>query len=139
MNTRPNLALGYRPVTPGRGASSLGSLTSVYPCLKEALLKKTILILLILGLVVAACGGDTTATTADTGAVTTAGAVETTAGSTETTGGSTETTAGAEGMDALIAAAQEEGTLTTIALPHDWCNYGEVISTFSEKYGIDHE
>ena len=80
--------------------------------------------------------GDTTETTADTGAVTTAGAVETTAGSTETTAGSTETTAGAEGMDALIAAAQEEGTLTTIALPHDWCNYGEVISTFSEKYGI---
>ena len=76
---------------------------------------------------VAACGGDTTATTADTGTATTAGAVETTAGSTETTAGSTETTAGAEGMDALIAAAQEEGTLTTIALPHDWCNYGGVI------------
>jgi putative spermidine/putrescine transport system substrate-binding protein len=39
-------------------------------------------------------------------------------------------------MEELIAAAQAEGTLTTIALPHDWCNYGEVISTFSEKYGI---
>jgi alkylation response protein AidB-like acyl-CoA dehydrogenase len=27
-------------------------------------------------------------------------------------------------MDALIAAAQAEGMLTTIALPHDWLNYG---------------
>lgn len=53
----------------------------------------------------------------------------------ETTMG-TETTAGAAGMEQLIADAQAEGTLTTIALPHDWCNYGEVISTFSEKYGI---
>ncbi len=39
-------------------------------------------------------------------------------------------------LDSLIAAAQAEGTLTTIALPHDWCNYGEMISSFSEKYGI---
>ena len=37
----------------------------------------------------------------------------------------------------LIADAQAEGMLTTIALPHDWCNYGEVIETFSTKYGID--
>ena len=29
-------------------------------------------------------------------------------------------------MAALEAAAKAEGTLTTIALPHDWCNYGEV-------------
>lgn len=41
------------------------------------------------------------------------------------------------GMDALIAAAQAEGMLTTIALPHDWCNYGEVIETFKTKYGIE--
>jgi putative spermidine/putrescine transport system substrate-binding protein len=30
-------------------------------------------------------------------------------------------------MAELIAAAQAEGMLTTIALPHDWCNYGAVI------------
>jgi putative spermidine/putrescine transport system substrate-binding protein len=36
----------------------------------------------------------------------------------------------------LIAAAKAEGTLTTIALPHDWCNYGEALETFSKKYGI---
>ena len=39
-------------------------------------------------------------------------------------------------MDALIAAAQAEGTVTTIALPHDWCNYGAVIEGFKAKYGI---
>ena len=40
------------------------------------------------------------------------------------------------GMDALIAAAKAEGALNTIALPEDWCNYGEMISTFTDKYGI---
>ncbi|RIK30788.1 MAG: iron ABC transporter substrate-binding protein [Anaerolineae bacterium] len=40
------------------------------------------------------------------------------------------------GMDALIAAAKAEGSLTTIALPHDWCNYGEAIDTFKAKYGL---
>ena len=39
-------------------------------------------------------------------------------------------------MDALIAAAKAEGTLTTIALPHDWCNYGAVIEGFKAKYGL---
>jgi putative spermidine/putrescine transport system substrate-binding protein len=39
-------------------------------------------------------------------------------------------------MDALITAAQAEGQLTVIALPHDWANYGEMISTFSKKYSI---
>ncbi len=40
------------------------------------------------------------------------------------------------GMDALIAAAQAEGELNVITLPRDWCNYGELIDTFSKKYGI---
>lgn len=40
------------------------------------------------------------------------------------------------GLDALIAAAKAEGQLTTIALPHDWCNYGEVIEGFKAKYGL---
>jgi len=40
-------------------------------------------------------------------------------------------------MMALVDAAKAEGTLTTIALPDSWCNYGEVISTFKAKYGID--
>lgn len=37
-------------------------------------------------------------------------------------------------MDALVAAAKAEGMLTTIALPHDWCNYGAVIEGFKAKY-----
>jgi len=36
----------------------------------------------------------------------------------------------------LVTAAQKEGQLTVIALPHDWVNYGEAISTFVKKYGI---
>lgn len=39
-------------------------------------------------------------------------------------------------MKALIAAAQKEGQLTVIALPHNWVNYGEMIAKFSAKYGI---
>jgi putative spermidine/putrescine transport system substrate-binding protein len=40
----------------------------------------------------------------------------------------------AEPSKELIAAAEAEGTLTTIALPHDWCGYGEVIASFKAKY-----
>src|SRR5438309_8398908 len=40
------------------------------------------------------------------------------------------------GMDALIKAAQAEGTLNVIALPPDWANYGAIISAFTAKYGI---
>jgi putative spermidine/putrescine transport system substrate-binding protein len=39
-------------------------------------------------------------------------------------------------MDTLVAAAKAEGTLTTIALPHDWCNYGGTFDAFKAKYGI---
>ena len=38
--------------------------------------------------------------------------------------------------DLLLPAAQSEGQLNVIALPHDWMNYGEIISVFSHKYGI---
>jgi putative spermidine/putrescine transport system substrate-binding protein len=41
------------------------------------------------------------------------------------------------GMEQLIAAAQEEGELNVIALPPDWANYGKMIDTFAEKYGIE--
>ncbi len=36
----------------------------------------------------------------------------------------------------LVAAAKKEGHLNTIALPPDWANYGEMLSTFQKKYGI---
>ena len=42
----------------------------------------------------------------------------------------------AANLPALIAAAKKEGHLNVIALPPDWANYGEIISTFSKKYGI---
>ena len=40
----------------------------------------------------------------------------------------------AEPSAELIAAAKAEGQLTTIALPHSWCGYGEVIDAFKKKY-----
>jgi putative spermidine/putrescine transport system substrate-binding protein len=63
-------------------------------------------------------------------------------GSTSTSGTSSvdwskqSTAQGGGGMDALVAAAKAEGKLTVIALPPDWANYGEIISTFESKYGI---
>ena len=40
------------------------------------------------------------------------------------------------GLDALVAAAQEEGELNVIALPENWANYGLIIAAFEEEYGI---
>nr|WP_206679832.1 ABC transporter substrate-binding protein [Rhizobium changzhiense] len=45
--------------------------------------------------------------------------------------------AAAEPSAELIAAAKKEGSLTTIALPHSWCGYGDVIAGFKAKYGIE--
>src|SRR5687768_3199369 len=45
--------------------------------------------------------------------------------------------ASADAMGDLVAAAKKEGSLTTIALPHDWCNYGEMIQSFKDKYGLE--
>jgi putative spermidine/putrescine transport system substrate-binding protein len=44
------------------------------------------------------------------------------------------TGASAETLADIEAAAKKEGMLTTIALPHDWCNYGEIIASFKAKY-----
>jgi putative spermidine/putrescine transport system substrate-binding protein len=74
-----------------------------------------LLTLLVFGSLLAACGGS--AATEPPAATEAAGA-----------GGA---------MADLAAAAKAEGTLTTIALPHDWCNYGEVIDTFKSKYGLE--
>jgi putative spermidine/putrescine transport system substrate-binding protein len=40
----------------------------------------------------------------------------------------------AQGVEELAAAATDEGMLSTIALPHSWCGYGDVIAGFKEKY-----
>ena len=49
----------------------------------------------------------------------------------------TETSAAAGGgMNALIAAAKQEGTLNVIALLPTWVNYRAIIKTFERMYGI---
>ncbi|UZJ26233.1 ABC transporter substrate-binding protein [Rhodococcus antarcticus] len=53
-----------------------------------------------------------------------------------TPAGSATSVADLGGMDALVTAAKAEGKLNVIALPPDWTNYAEVISTFESTYGI---
>jgi putative spermidine/putrescine transport system substrate-binding protein len=61
-------------------------------------------------------------------------------GSSSSSGGTdwstVKTVSAGGGMSALIAAAKKEGTLNVIALPPTWANYGNIIKTFSTKYGI---
>jgi putative spermidine/putrescine transport system substrate-binding protein len=84
------------------------------------------------------------ATTAPAAEATATEAAATEAATTEATAAEAATTEAAAAapaaapanMDELIAAAKAEGELTTIALPHDWCNYGEAIEGFKSKYGI---
>lgn len=40
----------------------------------------------------------------------------------------------AQTMDELIAGARAEGMLTTIALSHSWCGFGDVIAGFKARY-----
>lgn len=42
----------------------------------------------------------------------------------------------AAALKEIIRQAKKEGKLNTIALPPDWANYKEMISTFQQKYGI---
>ena len=84
----------------------------------------------ILAIIVAACGGGASVAPATVAPVVTAPPAE--------------VTAAPDPMAALVEAAKAEGTLTTIALPHDWCNYGprdgatgqNVIDGFKAKYGL---
>lgn len=43
---------------------------------------------------------------------------------------------GAIKLSELVKEAKREGRLNTIALPPNWANYGEIIRTFTRKYGI---
>jgi putative spermidine/putrescine transport system substrate-binding protein len=84
---------------------------------------RTAIAVVTAGITLTACGSDDGGNGGDGGS----GADAATATSAEDFGG----------MDALIAAAQEEGELNVIALPPDWANYGEMLETFSEKYDIE--
>ncbi|MFN3499595.1 MAG: ABC transporter substrate-binding protein, partial [Pannonibacter indicus] len=44
------------------------------------------------------------------------------------------TAVNAQSMEEIIEGAKKEGMLTTIALPHDWCGYGDIIASFKAKY-----
>ena len=52
------------------------------------------------------------------------------------TGASSGPAASADAMASLVTAAKAEGNLTTIALPHSWCDYGDLLKNFTTKYGI---
>ena len=99
--------------------------------------------LFVFAALLAACGGGATeappaATDAPaTEAMTEAPTEAMTEAPTEAPAATEAPAEGAVNMDELIAAAQAEGTLTTIALPHDWCNYGAVIQGFKDKYGLE--
>ena len=73
-------------------------------------------------------------------AITLSGCAGTDSGTDGTDGGVDAATATSAddfgGLDALVAAAQEEGELNVIALPENWANYGLIIAAFEEKYGI---
>lgn len=44
--------------------------------------------------------------------------------------------AAAGGLEKIIEEARKEGELSTIALPNDWANYGEMKKAFFEKYSF---
>ncbi|MBL9035802.1 MAG: ABC transporter substrate-binding protein [Rhodospirillaceae bacterium] len=46
----------------------------------------------------------------------------------------TPSDARADAMADLIAGAKQEGELTIIAVPHDWCRYADIIDSFKAKY-----
>ena len=94
---------------------------------KKAMYLKVVSILVLVGVVLAACS-QATPTVTSTETMPTTEVVQPTAEPTQASA--------AANLDSLVAAAKAEGTLTVIALPHDWCNYGEVVDAFKAKYGL---
>jgi putative spermidine/putrescine transport system substrate-binding protein len=94
-------------------------------------------------LAIAACGGSSSssgnssssASGASTGSSTSASSGSS-SGSASASWNTAQSAAAGGGMAKLVAAAKQEGTLNVIALPPTWANYGELLSTFSKKYGI---
>ncbi|MEZ0093459.1 ABC transporter substrate-binding protein [Streptacidiphilus sp. EB129] len=81
-------------------------------------------VLVAAALTISACGSATSTKTAGSG-------------SSGSTNAATAASAAAfGGMDALVKAAQQEGSLNAITLPRDWANYGAIMDGFTKKYGI---
>ncbi|NNN15345.1 MAG: extracellular solute-binding protein [Acidimicrobiaceae bacterium] len=78
-----------------------------------------------LSLFLAACGSSSSSS--GSGSATTAASVNWSSVTSASAGG---------GFNALVAAAKKEGHLNVVALPPGWANYGELISSFQQKYGI---
>jgi putative spermidine/putrescine transport system substrate-binding protein len=87
----------------------------------------------IVAIVAAACTSGGASPSASTAAASQPAA---STGGGASSGPSAAASASADAMAALVTAAKAEGGLTTIALPHDWCNYGEMLTSFTSKYGI---
>lgn len=86
-----------------------------------------------LALIVGACSGGGAASNAPASGAVSNPPASTAAGASA----SAATGAAAWVPDATkLAAAKAEGTLTTIALPHSWCGYGEVLTTFKAATGL---
>lgn len=93
--------------------------------------------LLVVAALISACGTAATPTAAPVTQAPPATTAPATQAPAATAAPTTQAPAAVPTIDpALIAAAKAEGTLTTIALPHDWCNYGGTIDAFKAKYGI---
>ncbi len=87
------------------------------------------------GALLAACGSAATTTPPAATSAPAAGAPTAMAAAPAAT--SAPAAGAAMSMDQLVAAAKQEGTLSTIALPHDWLNYGETIDSFKKKYSLE--
>jgi putative spermidine/putrescine transport system substrate-binding protein len=49
---------------------------------------------------------------------------------------STRSNASPDALADLVAAAEQEGSLTTIGLSHEWCGYGDALKVFTTRYAI---
>jgi putative spermidine/putrescine transport system substrate-binding protein len=97
---------------------------------KHAVHLKVVSSLVLVGVLLAACSAAVPAATTE------AATQPATEAAQATTAAATQP-AQSSALDDLVAAAKAEGTLTVIALPHDWCNYGAVIDAFKAKYGLE--
>jgi putative spermidine/putrescine transport system substrate-binding protein len=92
--------------------------------------RRILVLLVCVAIAGTACGGD--ATPSGSGS----GSPSASRGPGSSALGSGGPAGSADPLAVLADAAEQEGGLTTIALSHDWCNYGEALATFATKYDI---